>query len=681
MKKLSQLPALHQPSASSAGSSASTSRFFAWIDAHPFLGLFSTAVILNLAVEMLARHSLVGGLKYLVSSPAFFLYNSLIVLMTLSVSQLFRKRNFFFLLVCGVWVGLGITNCVVLNYRVTPLCAVDFALLDSVAGVLKVYLSLFQMILSGALIAAGVVGLVILWRRTPRRMVRRRASFVTVALLTVAVVGTGSALQSTDDPAVTFGNIADAYEDYGFAYCFSTGLVEHGVNKPDDYSQESVAKILSDIGEDGSEDPSPAVKPNILFVQLESFMDLNRMNNLTFSEDPSPNFTALKQNYSHGLLTVSTVGAGTANTEFEVLSGLSLDYFGAGEYPYKTILQTTAAESTATDLEELGYSTHAIHDNTATFYDRKLVYSSFGFDSFTSLEYMNGVTYNSLGWAKDHALLTPIQDALNSSSGPDFIFTVSVQPHGKYPTANEDGAVYPITVSGCDSAEDTVAFSYYAQQVHETDAFVGDLIDQLSASDEPTIVVFYGDHLPTLNITDDTLKTGTTYDSEYVIWSNYTLPKQVKNLSAYQLSAYVLGRADIHNGTLTKLHQHSAALQNYEEDIHTLSYDMLYGDRYCYGGTSPYTFSDMSMGTKDITVSSAERSGSGGLLVRGQNFTQWSYVTLDGETCDTLYLSPELLLVSPSDLPDEWSEVSVSQLAASGSKALLSQSNVISSQS
>ena len=139
-------------------------------------------------------------------------------------------------------------------------------------------------------------------------------------------------------------------------------------------------------------------------VQLESFIDPNRLEGFTYSENPVPVFTELKENYTSGYLSVPAIGAGTANTEFEVLTGMSLDYFGPGEYPYKTILQQSTCESIAYNLKELGLGTHVIHNNTGTFYDRHLVFPNLGFDSFTSLEYMNHVDKNPLGWAKDTIL-------------------------------------------------------------------------------------------------------------------------------------------------------------------------------------------------------------------------------------------------------------------------------------
>ena len=95
--------------------------------------------------------------------------------------------------------------------------------------------------------------------------------------------------------------------------------------------------------------------PNIMFVQLESFFDPTEVEWLQFSEDPIPNLRKMFQNYSSGYFKAPSVGAGTANTEFEVLTGMSMRFFGPGEYPYKTYAKTKYVESAASALSALGY--------------------------------------------------------------------------------------------------------------------------------------------------------------------------------------------------------------------------------------------------------------------------------------------------------------------------------------
>lgn len=93
-----------------------------------------------------------------------------------------------------------------------------------------------------------------------------------------------------------------------------------------------------------------------------------------------------------------------------------LHCFGAGEYPYKTILKETTCESAAYDLKKLGYSTHAIHNNEANFYGRRTVFSRLGFDTFTSEEYMPDISDTTpMGWVKDHILTDEIFKTMEST--------------------------------------------------------------------------------------------------------------------------------------------------------------------------------------------------------------------------------------------------------------------------
>lgn len=159
-----------------------------------------------------------------------------------------------------------------------------------------------------------------------------------------------------------------------FLIVLQISLFNTGIDKPNDYSEEKMAAISDLITtkdttnvatttetnnddillastEGGLNQDETEKKPNIVMVQLESFFDPTLVNFLEFSQDPVPNFRSLMENYPSGYVTVPSVGAGTANTEFEVLTGMSLKFFGPGEYPYKTILQESTAESINYELK------------------------------------------------------------------------------------------------------------------------------------------------------------------------------------------------------------------------------------------------------------------------------------------------------------------------------------------
>lgn len=383
---------------------------------------------------------------------------------------------------------------------------------------------------------------------------------------------------------------------------------------------------------------------NVIYVQLESFIDPKEITDLELSEDAVPTWTRLTQEYSSGYLTVPVVGAGTANTECEVLTGMSTKLFGPGEYPYQTRLMDRTVESVAYDLKENGYATHAIHNHRAAFYNRNDVYANLGFDDFTSIEYMPKADRTPKNWAKDSILTDQIIKALDvTEDQSDLVFTVSVQGHGKYPTEQvlEDPV---ITVQSCPDEEYHYAVEYYVNQVHEMDQFIQTLTDELSQRDEKTVLVLYGDHLPALNLEASDMKSGTLYRTRYVIWDNFGLEKQDENLTAYQLSAAVLGRLGITNGVMNQYQQFCRDESTYWNGLWTLQYDVLYGQKYLYDGESPYEPTDMKMGMAPITIRSVTH-GMDAWYINGENFSPYCKVTVNGKELKTAYISPWILQV------------------------------------
>ena len=634
------------------------------------------AVALNTAMEMLSRRSVWEGVQFLALHPVHFLCNILVVLLTLLLALLVKRRVFMLSLVSTIWLGLAIANFILLGYRTTPLAAIDFYILKPVFSILKIYLTPVQMILIVLAFAAVITGIVFIFIKAPKHQALYRGALVSIAMTSLATFGLIHFSIQADATSTSFANLANAYRNYGFAYCFAVSLLDTGIDKPEDYSVETMASLAEDIEEETKEDVSPDAQkdssifadsqqePNIVMVQLESFIDPNRLEGFTYSENPVPVFTELKENYTSGYLSVPAIGAGTANTEFEVLTGMSLDYFGPGEYPYKTILQQSTCESIAYNLKELGFGTHVIHNNTGTFYDRHLVFPNLGFDTFTSLEYMNHVEKNPLGWAKDTVLTTEILTALFSTEQRDFIYAISVQPHGKYPSVPL-GDEQPITVSSTVLSEDElIPFSYYVNQVYEEDAFLRSLVQALESCGEPTILVLYGDHLPSISAAEDNMAKGDLLQTEYVIWDNIGLEEQDLDLKAYQLSASILKKLGIQSGFLNSFHQSFAGTPRYQEYLELLEYDMLYGKKAVYGGSDGYLPTDMQMGIKPIVLEQYRMLGST-LYVFGSEFTPYSRICINGDPADTVFISSGAIKADDLSLEEE-DQITVAQVGEDG---------------
>ncbi len=622
------------------------------------------SVLLILVIEVLARHSLTDGIRFVWDHPFLTLLSAAILTAFYALALLVPKRNFVWLCITVVIVGLAVTNSILLCFRITPLAATDIALLTSVFEIMGIYLTVWQIILLVLLVLVVIAGLIYLGIRMKKQVYHPLLAVCNAVISILAVVlmihiGDARGWLQTE-----FANLPDAYADNGFVYCFARSLFDRGISKPDTYDEDTVDNILEDMKKQKTNEVEE--KPNIIFIQLESFMDLKRMQGVTYSEEPTPVYSSLRKTCPGGFLKVPSVGAGTANTEFEILTGMTLDYFGAGEYPYKTVLQDETCESMAYNLRELGYRTGVLHNNTGSFYSRNKVFANLGFDYFVSSEYMENLSYNPIGWAKDKVLTGQIQHILKATSEPDLIYTITVQDHGKYPTELLENPHIKVSGFAPEDEGRQNAFTYYVNQCHETDAFLGSLIATLNAFEEPVVLVLYGDHLPNLDITEEELASGNLFQTEYVIWSNkkmledYELSKKNENLYAYQLSAHVLKLFGMNNGLLTKFHQMYHNYDNYKSNLKILQYDMLYGKKEVYDGLSPYEPTDLQMGFDPIRITDVSSVG-GSVYVMGKNFTESSFVFIDGKKQDTVFLNENTLMVSDKEL-EGGEEVYVAQL-------------------
>ena len=638
------------------------------------------ALALNLIIETLGRFTtqgLSGGISFMFHSPVIFLYNSLIIFTTLVIASVFKRRLFVFTVVAIFWLAVGITNGVILTQRMTPFTVKDLSNLEDGLTIVTNYLSTPVIVLAGVGIVVAIGALVLLFIKGPQKKdkLKRKRNLVGVVLVIGFTFLSTSLAVNAGVVETFFGNLAYAYRDYGVVYCFTNTWLNTGISKPAGYSKESMLDIFSEheLGEDGAmlleEKDKDMEHPNILLLQLESFIDPETVKTIKLSGDACPNFRRLMSEYSSGELTVPACGAGTANVEFEVLTGLSVKFFGPGEYPYKAVLKERTGESLAYDLDSMGYASHAIHNHRAVFYNRNTVFANMGFDTFTSVEYMQNVAKTPKNWAKDNVLTECINDALDSTEGRDMIYTISVQGHGKYPA--EKVIENPkIEVLSAPSEELKWKYEYYVNQIYEMDKFIGELTAELAERDEPTVLVMYGDHIPDIDITEDDLERGTLYVTQYVIWDNFGMKKDDENLHTYQLAAHVMDMLDMQVGTVFTYQQNHKNSETYLSDLKALGYDMLYGKQYIYGGTNPFEPTKLKMGVKDIKIDEVVKIGDRYYL-KGQNFTQYSKVTLDGKTLKTIYLGESVLGLLEEVDPEDAPNMKVSQIE-NKSKEILS---------
>lgn len=633
--------------------------------------------LVTLIIEVLSEGGFKGAINHITGNPLIFVYSIMILFATYQLAFLLKRRIFYISLVSIVWIGLATTNAIILSNRVTPLTYIDLKMFSNVLTILNKYLNAFQLGLIIVGLILVVICLVFMFIYSPKRTkkISYKRNLACIVAYTAFFLMTTVVLIKQGFLSIYFGNIANAYLEYGFPYSFCSTAINTGVSRPKDYSE----KRINEIKEKMKDEESKNEKVNIIMLQLESFFDPSHVKGIKLSENPIPTFTELRDKYSSGYLTVPGYGAGTANTEFEIMTGMSLDYFGTGEYPYKTILKKKTCENINYTLKDLGYSTHAIHNNRSTFYSRNVVFPNLGFDTFTSLEFMNAYDLNPIEWAKDKYLTEEIMKCLKYNDNPDYIYTISVQGHGEYPKTVVDEN-QTITIDGIEDEGEKNAFEYYVNQIHEMDKFVKDLTETLEKYDEKVVLVMYGDHLPTLHIggkqiSDDMLTNGDMYQTQYIMWNNFGLEKQDKDLFAYQLSAEIANRLDIHNGTLIKYHQQLQNESDYQQGLRLLQYDMLYGKQYIYGRTNPFKPTNMRYDVEDVKIDRVY-TANGNIYVAGENFTEYSTVYVNDKKLKTTFINKELLEVENEKLNNE-DDIYIMQIGANGKSKLSKSGNYI----
>lgn len=608
------------------------------------------------------------------NDPIIFLYNSCIVMVLLSFALLFKRRYFMMMVLSAVWIGFGIANFVILSYRVTPFSAVELKLIDAAMGVMKSYVTRTVFVIVAAVIILAAAALVFVWLKAPKlKKINRFSSLLLIAgTFVIVFLATFMGLKS-GVVASKLPNLSVNYQEYGFVYCFISSF-KTGIGKPADYSEAKVKEIQTHTKEkltkvtesavdvEATSTPEPteshevvepvvdAKLPNVIFLQLESFFDITALDQLELSEDPIPTFRQYMEQFSSGYLSVPSVGAGTANTEFEVITGMDLDFFGPGEYPYKTVLADKSCETICYNLKNHGFTAQAIHNNRATFYGRNSVFRRFGFDVFTTVELMNIEEYTENGWAKDKVLTGEILKSLKSTEGKDYIYTISVQGHGEYPETAPVETPKITVKSGIDNAEDLYRIQYYVNQINEMDEFLKELTTALEEFGEDTVLVVYGDHLPNLDITEDKLTKGDMFQTQYFVWNNCDLEVIKEDVEAYQLSAKVLDAIHVTDGIINAYHQanwNMRGTKEYLDDLEILGYDMLYGENTATGGKNVYEPTKLRYGVDNVEVTAAYRdqSDTDYLIIRGKYFTNYSAVFINDEKIIPEYVDPDTLRV------------------------------------
>lgn len=488
---------------------------------------------------------------------------------------------------------IGLTQCFVIRFKGQPLMPADIL----AAGTAMAVSGGYSYTLSGAMlksIACALLGVGACSQIRPvagtrRPGWRRVVARVVASVACAATIGICGATLPFDDMGLLLDywasqQLYNSYCRQGFLPIFSMALRETPIAKPDGYDAGEAAKLeaayAGKYDETLGASDSRAVatkqfdetKPSIVFVMNESFSDLRVLGDVADGY-AGPTFfsTGLRDCVQRGTLYTSVTGGGTANTEFEVLTGNSCAFVGYGKHPY-AMYDLTDVSSLASELSEVGYHTVAMHPNNATNWNRDRVYKQFGFDEFRALDHYYGGLYFHSG-VRDYCTYDDIIDLLQTDDRPQFVFDVTMANHGGYDKDNvPDEQRTKRTSSAAKDPDQLAQLNEYLDCIEASDEDLREFVGKLRKLDRPVLLVFFGDHQPSISTwLNDNLNTGEDdlthqlhiYQTEYFVWANYDVAGSVADDSREDLSANYLGSRvlELAGAPLTERRRSSLALR------------------------------------------------------------------------------------------------------------------------
>ena len=488
-------------------------------------------------------------------------------------------------------LGMAVLGCVpcavnfyTLQLRGEPFLPWDLAQVSEAAGVasaagIKIQTSMIVTVVVELALMAGSFFLY-RGRHKQRWLPRVAGSAATAAALCLLIFGVY--LQPAVCQAV--GIVADPwmqdryYRYYGVVTGFMTNLSNLEIDKPDNYSEETVDAILDNVDESRKFSTSPLYptsyaattakdeqvkKPTIIYVMNESYWDVSELEQygIKFDTDVSANLHALQQTSAYGRAYSPSFGGGTCDVEFEALTGYSASFLPSGSKPYQQHV-TKPMFALPSYLKTQGYQTAAVHCFWAKYWSRDTAYPNLGLDDFISLEDMHGVTkvrkhYWTNGLVTDDSMADQIigqyEKMKASSDEPVFLHAVTMQNHTNYNKDNypDDQRVKVLEHPAGMKASTVGALEDFATGIRDADAMLGKLTAYFSQVDEPVILVFWGDHYNPIDSNYDVYTTtGYASDSSadprlhqttLLMWSNYSQQQvDLGTIAAYDISPVMM---------------------------------------------------------------------------------------------------------------------------------------------
>lgn len=452
----------------------------------------------------------------------------------------------------------GLANYFVILFRGTGILAVDFFSIQTAANVAGGYTYRFTYpIYLFIMTSVAICFLAVKLGKNTLTKKWFRIIPIVLAIVMVTVGYKAFFVSKTYDYMlkVKYFKPQATFNKNGMYVTFVKSIKDLIVHKPEGYSIDKVRQLANE--NPGTE---AALKngrePNIIMIMDEAFTDFTSFSDIELNKDNVPFFHSLNKNAIKGQLWVSVFGGGTASTEFEALTSNSMAFVPNGITAYTTYINSPMS-SMATVLKKQGYGGMiSMHPYKPSGYKREKVYPLLGFDRFISLEdftdkKMLGKHISDEG--NFDRIIAEYEKYRKKEDKPFFLFDVTIQNHSPFNykckgLTKEINHQYNIK---------TPEATKYLNFIKHTDDALKKIVEYFEKVDEPTIILFFGDHQPRVEWSfygkvKKNSRLGSEYDSlekrnsQFVLWANYDIKEQKGvNLSANYLSSLVLDTAGL----------------------------------------------------------------------------------------------------------------------------------------
>ena len=534
--------------------------------------------------ESFARGSVGGAVHWMVTAPVLFFHNlgffmGLYWLLALVRSDRIRMSAAVLLLL--LFSALGITSYYKTMYRFEPILMTDLWLIGDMTNALQQMELKIDWAWVSLAMGLEMLGLVLTWTLVRGARVKRSILF---PLAGAALFGALTLLCSFQNPFMAEHlDLSDSANRGGTVYTLIAMEKQRVSLMNHTFQEEDVKAAWEKINNEAAMDTAQA--PNIIFILYESFTDQRHLEEyLHFTRPLLPYYEELLQDCAWGNIYVPKMGGGTSETEFEVLTALVSDY---SVNPYS--IGIPRLHSVAAILRERGYEATAIHWNPGVFYNRYKNLRLLGFDSFHTTD-TNGALFEKTGqFVSDAEHYRSILSRLKKTPGKDFIFCITMQNHGPYgydDFAVTYGADTPFSDKLSSSTE--IVIRNFCYLLAQSDLALRDFMQELSAFEEPTLVVFFSDHIPPFGrpaYEELGMEMGAAEGHlvPYFIWSNREKFSQKADMKAWQLGPYALALAGITGDPFFRYVETLRAQGVNQDDVYQiLSEDALFGSQKAY---------------------------------------------------------------------------------------------------